>query len=351
MTGASCVTIGGATVGSVGVYKSVDKGENWAAIASMPTTQGVKSLGSLNIYNIVMDPSDPNALYACTRGQGLYYTYNGGESWQEVAAMKSKYIYGLAIDPKDKCVIYASDGQHLFKTNDCSRSWKLIFTEERTEQRFVSVSVDFGDSKIVYAAQLGGDILRSIDGGQSWRVVKRFNFNLQYLGSDSFVPKRLYAAGYRDGLYRSDDGGENWIDLNNGLESFTDSKTFYRFVLNPGQKDSIFWISKYGILRSDDAGASWSDMSLLTPPGSVNIYSFAISPHNQKELYYTGTLLDSNNQHVRSTFYKSIDGGKNWITKKLPTNTIPVSMIIHPEKNDVLIMGFTVLEKPKATGF
>ena len=341
-TGASCISKG--TTQPMGVFRSVDKGDKWEAVAAFPTPQGVKSIAGIKVYRIFEDPSDANAFYLGTRGQGLFYTYNSGDSWQEVSAMKGKFIYALAVNPRDKCDIYASDGPHIYRSEDCSRTWNLVFTEERTTQRFVSVIFDYADADVIYAAQLGGDILRSADKGRSWQVIKRFNFQLQDLMADKQNPKRLYVAAYRQGLWRSDDGGQSWVDLNQDLGRFNDSKAFYRLVLNPAQKNSLFWACKYGILRSDDAGETWTDLKLLTPPGAVNIFGLAVNPKNQKEIYYTGTILGDNNVHVKSTFYKTSDGGQSWVTKKLPTETIPVMIKVHPEKDNVLLMGFTLLD-------
>ena len=343
LTGVSCLTTGGTAQGPMGMFRSADKGETWGAIQTLPSAQGVQSIAGLKIFRIFEDPGDPNAMYLGTRGQGLYYTYNNGDTWQAVSAMNGKFIYALAVNPKDKCTIYVSDGPNIYKTEDCSRSWKLVYTEQRTGQRMVAMAVDFGDDKTVYAAELGGDILLSQDGGGSWRVVKRFGFDLQHLVADPFKAGRIYVATYRNGLFRSDDIGANWTDLSSGLDPYSDSKNFYRLVLNNGQKDSLYWVSKYGILRSDDAGNSWKDLKLITPPGSVNIYAFAVNPNNAKEMYYTGTILGDQNVHVRSTFYKTVDGGTNWVTKKLPTNTVPAAIRIHPTQNNVLFMGFTIL--------
>lgn len=345
LTGASCIQTSGTGSGALGIFRSDDKGDAWVSASAVPTAQGVKSISGVNVFRLHTDPSDPSAIYLASRGQGLMYTYDFGASWQVVSVFNNKFIYGLAVDPKDKCTIYVSDGANIYKTIDCSRTWKLVYTEQRPNQRFVSLAVDYGNSKLIYGGIVGGDVLMSGDAGASWRVVKRFGTELQYLATDPSSPKRLYVATQRNGLFRSDDGGENWTDLSAGLDKFSDSKTFYRLVLNPGQKDSLFWISKYGILRSDDAGQNWEEMKLITPPGSVNIYSFAINPDNQKEIYYTGTILGDKNVHVRSTFYKSIDGGNNWVTKKLPTNTIPAYLLINPQNSSQLLLGFMNLEK------
>ncbi len=346
LTGASCISLSGQSKGVVGMFRSDNKGDAWRQIVSYPTVQGVKNLAGLLVFKIFTDPSDDNALYLGTRGQGLYYTYDNGESWQSVAVMNNKFIYGLAVDPKDKCIIYTTDGAHVYRSTDCSRNWELMYTEEQLSKRFVDLVVSFKDSKSIYAVQTNGDFLRSNDSGVSWRIVKRFGFEVRTLVADPLKSDRLYLATYKDGLYRSDDGGVTWTDLSKGFENYSDSKIFNRLILNQAQKDSLFWISKYGILRSDDAGVTWKDLKLLTAPGSINIYSFAINPKNQSEIYYTGTILDNKNQNVRSTFYRSTDGGNNWVTKKLPTNTIPTTMLIHPVNNSMLFLGFTTLDQP-----
>ncbi|MDD2758383.1 MAG: hypothetical protein PHD72_03380 [Patescibacteria group bacterium] len=343
-TGASCITQQ-AAVGPMGVFRSADKGEKWTQINALPTSQGVKSISGVRTYRIFDDPSDPNAFYLATRGQGLYYTYNNGDSWQAVPFMNGKFIYALVVDPKDKCTIYASDGPRVYKTIDCARTWEQVFNETRTGERLVALDIGiFDNKKIIWGAELNGDILISRDEGRGWQVVKRFNLQLQDLAVDrAATTTRVYVATYRSGLYRTDDNGATWVDLREGMKKFNDSKTFYRILINPAQKNSLFWVSKYGILRSDDAGVTWTDMKLLTPPGAVAIYGFAVNPKNQKEIYYTGTILGEKNAHINSTFYKSTDGGVTWVTKKLPTNTIPAAIKVHTVNDSVLLMGFTLL--------
>ncbi len=345
LLGAGCISFGATPAGPLGAFRSADKGESWQQINAYPTPQVVKSLAGVKVYRFFPDPSDPNAFYMGTRGQGLFYTYNKGDSWQAVEAMSGRFIYAVAVDPKSKCTVLVSDGAHIYKTTDCSRSWVLVYTDERPDERVSSVAFDYGNPKNVYAAQLGGEVLASPDGGTTWRVAKRFGagVSLQYVATNPLVPGQVYVAGAQSGLSRSDDGGNTWNSLSEGLGNFNDSLSFYRLVLHPTEKDTVFWVSKYGILKSNDAGKSWTDLKLLTPPGSVNIYAFAVSPGNHKEIYYVGTVLGDKGAS-RSTFYKSVDGGSSWVTKKLPTNTIPVTLLIHPTDTKTLFMGFTIPE-------
>ncbi|MBI2444351.1 MAG: hypothetical protein HYV42_03880 [Candidatus Magasanikbacteria bacterium] len=341
LLGQGCLNLQSKQAGPAGVFRSVDRGENWTPAVSLPTAQGVKSIAGVNVFRFFPDPGDPNALYLASRNQGLFYTYNRGESWNRVEPLSGKFIYALAVDPHNKCAIFVSDGPHIYRTLDCSRSWQLVYTEERPLERFVALAVDYGTSTLVYGATIGGDVFRSTDRGASWQAVKRFGFEIRELLVDPFASRRVYVAAHRQGLYRSDDAGVNWANLSRGFDAYSEANNFYRLVLHPGRKNSLFWVSKYGILRSDDLGYTWQDIKLLTPPGSVSIFAFAVSPKNDDEMYYLATILNEKQLPVRSTFYKTADGGVNWVTKKLPTNTIPVGIHLHPLEPNMLFLGFT----------
>lgn len=340
--GAGCISFGSSAPGPMGLYRSSDKGDTWQPAQTLLTPQGVKSLSGAKVYRLFTDPTDPNALYLATRGQGLYYSYNKAASWQFVEALGAKFIYSVAVDPEDKCTIYVTDGASIFKTTDCLRTWKTVYTEQRG-QRVSALAVEYGSSAAVYAAFQSGELLKSVTGGQSWRSIYRAVGEIRDLQADPQTPGRFYLSTYRNGLFRSDNSGVSWIDVSDGIKNYNGGLNFFRLVLHPKDKNHIFWLSRYGILRSDNAGSTWVNMELLSPPGSVNVYSFAVSPLNFKEMYYVGTILGENNTS-RSTFYKSTDGGVNWITKKLPTNTIPINILIHPSETGLLFLGFTILE-------
>jgi photosystem II stability/assembly factor-like uncharacterized protein len=155
LTGAGCISGSGSTTGPMGVFRSDDKGENWKKVATFPTAKGVQSIETVKVYRIFTDPSDPNALYLGTRGQGLYYSYNNGDSWQFANDLANKFIYSVAVDPKDKCTIYVTDGSSIYKTSDCSRTWTNIQTDPQPNSQITSLSVDYGNSQVVYAGVIG----------------------------------------------------------------------------------------------------------------------------------------------------------------------------------------------------
>jgi len=285
-TGASCISFSNQSQGVKGMFMTEDKGEKWKAISAYPTVQGVKSISGIDVYLVARDPSDMNTLYLGSRGQGLYYTHNSGNSWQNVPAMNNKFIYSVVVDSKDKCNIYVTDGPHIYKSEDCTRTWKLVFTEERVNLRLTDLAIDYTNPNIIYASQLNGDIIKSQNAGKSWLVVKRFGFDVRNIVSDPNQKDRVYVAGRSNGLYRSDDAGKTWKNLSDDFKNYSKSQSYYRLILNPAQKGNLYWVSKYGILYSADAGEKWTDVKLLTSPGSVNIYSFAVNPKNSKEISF-----------------------------------------------------------------
>ncbi|MBU2541960.1 hypothetical protein KJ785_00160 [Patescibacteria group bacterium] len=344
--GAGCVSFSGggaSTAGPVGMFVSTDKGEQWQSISSLLTEEGLKSIAGVNVYRLFEDPQDAKAMYLASRDNGLFYTYNNGKTWQQVSdpALSSGFIYALAVHPKNKCIIYATNGRQLFRTDDCSRNWKEMYRESRSNVLITSLAFNqFGPYEI-YIGQSNGDLMRSYDSGNSWSVIHRFGDRIHSIVTSPLQEGMSYVITSKNGLYRTDDNATSWVSLKAELSKFSGSLEYRRHLLHPTDANTFYWISTYGILKSVDRGESWVPYDLIHPPGSANIYAFAIDPKNDNNIYYIATIGN------RSTFYKSLDGGKNWITKKLPSGQYPVVLRVHPDNSDILYLGFTVPPESK----
>lgn len=340
LTGAGCSVSGqktATTTGPGGVFTSIDKGETWKQTALFPTVDGVKNLQSVSVFDFIEDPVDPNTFYWATRGNGLFYTTDGAKSWSRANAPLNKgFIYSVAIHPQDHCTVYVSNGKQVLRSTDCLRSWSEVYREARADNvRTVAIN-PFAPFQVMLVKEKG-DILQSADAGVSWEIITRMKrTTLINLIADPMKEGRWYVASRDKGLFRSDDGGQTWQDLNKGLRKYPGATTYRDFSVYSTKENVVYWISTYGILRSEDAGETWTPFELITPPGSAKIYAFNVNKQNEKEIYYTATI------GVRSTFYKSIDGGKSWITKKLPSAQIPTSLRLDPKDENVVYLGFTI---------
>ncbi|MEK7083622.1 MAG: hypothetical protein AAB932_00110 [Patescibacteria group bacterium] len=340
VTGAGCLSLKSSndpsTTGPAGMFVSPDRGETWGQIVSLPKAEGVSSLANVSVYRVIEDPQDPKAMYWLSRGEGFFFSYDEGETWQRPSGpLASGFVYSIAVDPTDKCTLYGTNGLLVYRSDDCSRSWTEVYRESRSD-RVAAIAVNPFPPYELYVLKSGGDLLKSEDQGISWSVMQRFRQRVDHLIADHYQPGVLYIATRKNGMYRSVDMGETWEFLTEPISRFSGGTEYRRMFLHPTREGVIYWICTYGILVSEDSGETWRGMELITPPGSADIYAFAVNPTNDKEMYYTATV------NYRSTFYKTVDGGENWITKKLPSGQVPTALRVHPEQEQVVYIGFTI---------
>ncbi len=325
------------TTGPAGVFVSVDKGDNWQSISLLPTVDGVKDLSDVSVYRLFPDPQDPEALYWATRRNGFYFSYDEGRTWQQPrGGIDRGFIYSITVDPRDRCTLYITNGLQIMRSDDCSRSWEEVYRESRSDTKITSITFNPHNPEEIFMLESEGDLLKTTDEGKSWTVVHRFERDSADIFADNLQKDVFFVATRDSGIYRSIDGGETWVSLEENMSDFSGAHEYRRFYLHPTQRETLYWVSTYGILRSTNSGDTWESIDLITPPGSVQIYGFAVNPNNENELYYTATI---NN---RSTFYRSVDGGINWTTKKLPSGQLPTLLYVHPEKEDIVYLGFTI---------
>jgi photosystem II stability/assembly factor-like uncharacterized protein len=334
-SGASCVRFEQPQADG-GVFKSTDKGETWQQKVQIATGDPKKkaTISNVNVVLMVMDPQNNQTIYLGTTENGLYFTNDGGESWQRTAFQKGR-INAIAIDPKTTCNIYVATGNKIYKTADCIKTWSEIYVETRPNQMVTSLAVDFYDPKIIYAGLSAGELLKSTDEGASWSVIKRFDDKILKILFSAHDSRIIYVATQRNGLWKSTDAGAGWISLNSGIEAFPGAFDFKDLILDLSKKDTLILVSKYGLLKTVDGGSTWQPINLLTPPESIDIFSIAVNPQNGNEIYY-GTA---------TTFYKSVNGGERWIPRRLPTGRAATFLLVDPQNPNIIYLGTTKFKK------
>jgi len=332
LTGQGCIQFGGGGKAAVdgGVFKSSDKGENWTQKVAVAAVKPA-AISNVNVMTMVFDPQDSRTIYLGTAENGLFYSLDGADSWLQAGALSAGRVSAVAVDYKDKCNVYASIGNKIFKTTDCTRTWQNIYVDTRAEQVVHSLAVDSYNPVVIYAGLSGGDLLKSTDGGGSWTVIQRFENPVLKILVNYYDTRIIYVGTQSAGIWKSTDGGSTWSDLNETLKKYGGSMEFKNMVLDFSKRDSLVLASKYGLLKTSDGGTNWEPINLLTPPGSVEIYSLALNPQNGNEIYY-GTA---------STLYKTNDGGMKWVTRKLPTSRAATYLLVDPVNGNLIYLGVT----------
>ena len=214
-----------------GLYKTTDGGKTWK-----------KTLGNnewTGVTDIVIDPLDPDRLYAATwdrhrtvaaymgggPGSGIHRSTDGGETWEQLKKglpESNMAKIGLAISPQKPDVLYAAieldrRSGGIYKSTDRGSSW-----EKQSDAVAGATGPHYYQE--LYASPHAFDriylvdvrIQVSDDGGKTVRRLKE-----QHKHSDSHAiafrkddPDYLL-IGTDGGIYESFDLAENWRFMNN----------------------------------------------------------------------------------------------------------------------------------------
>lgn len=225
------------------VYKSTDGGIKWKRDGDEKgffTTYGG--------YSLAIDPGDSDILWC----GGRYY--NKSTKKFPVAAMKidgikdwpngkwNNYkltdselgcIYNIAIDPTDGNIVYASgeaDGKSvLFKTTDGGSNWNNI-TDNTFGRYLKEIAIDPTNTSILYAAASSA-LYKSMDAGASW--IKKDCQGATAIVINPDNNNVLYAGTYVGGVWRSEDGAETWVKMSDGLGE--NAQEISTLKINPGK--------------------------------------------------------------------------------------------------------------------
>lgn len=315
-----------------GVWKTTDRGTTW--VNKRAFVQGPKVSANAATFSIValaFDPQDTNTIYAATGENGLVYSLDGGDSWQQAKTLSTGRVNIVAVDPKNKCTVYASSANKIFKTETCGRDWIQIFFDPRTDKSFTKLVVDWYNPTNLYAGTSEGDVFKSHDSGANWQTIKRVEgAAITSLVMDPRDSRLLYVGTQGDGIWKTPDGGSTWVQIKKQFgDEYRDAHRVTQIVLDPKSPTAIYVVSKYGIIKSDDQGQTWKALNLTAPPGTIKISSFAIDPTDNKKMVYTGP----------NTVTYTSDGGITWSAKKLPTTRAGSVVLIEPKNGNILYLG------------
>jgi len=318
----------GLTGGSI--YKSTDGGNNWQqkrSLLSLPLEE--KYLDNFETNVFVFDPQDPQTIYLGTQKNGLFVSFDGAESWQEVKRLPKGKISSLVVDPKAKHIVYVGIENRIFKTDDANRTWKNIYLDTFSDVEISALAVNHLFPNIVTAGLSDGRLIRSNDGGLSWNSLKNFKKRIGKILINPYNPQIIYVTLLDQEIFRSENHGNDWKSLEEYYHSFSRAEKIQQLIFNPNFPDALISISGAGLLHTEDGGQNWTEYKLVTSGDNVEIYSLAVDPQNADIIYYA----------TNKTLYKSIDNGENWTTKPVPSKRIPNKILVDPINSNILYLG------------
>ncbi|MDP2644927.1 MAG: hypothetical protein Q8P24_08305 [Desulfobacterales bacterium] len=131
-----------------------------------------------------------------------------------------EHVHSIALD-SDGEVLFLGAHTGLFRSDDRGRSWKKVpLSTQRAHLDVMGVTPDPRDPKTIYIATHESGVLKSADGGVSWKEANTGlgGLDVHGLALDPNKPFKLHAAVREKGagIYRTTNQGEKWIRVDDG---------------------------------------------------------------------------------------------------------------------------------------
>lgn len=279
--------------------------------------QSWKNLGPGNIggrtRSLVIQPDNPNIMYAAGVTGGVWKSLNGGRTWRPLTDLLPNIVVSaLAMDPSDPRILYAGTGEGVFR-----------------------------------AGFRGAGIFKSVNSGKTWtRLASTWNVDFRYTNDiviSANDPRRLYAAT-RTGVWRSRNRGNTWVRILDpqielgclDLAIRTDRETDVLFASCGSIKQATVYRHLHAETGTDwEAVLSETDMSRT---------SLAIAPSDQDVVYALAssrgvTTTDPDYEDALHAVFRSDSGGDagSWVATVRNTDPVLLNTLIMSSPGNAMI--------------
>lgn len=295
-------TVFALTTYAVGLLKSTDGGRHW--------TLANRGIRSYSLYQLAIDPRNPDVVYVGAGGGGLYKSVDGGATFVEKNdGLGNTNIGSIVLHPwnPDRLYIVTSTGVQI--SPDGGDSWQAWnhgddFTQSQQFQDLVILPAE--PETVLLASNRGVFVRRT--GDPAWMLAS-LDLAGRRITAMALHPdgRRVFAAALRDGetlegggLYVSEDRGAHWTLW--GPDGTLARQWIRQIRFDPTRSGAVYLAtSTAGVLSSGDDGHTWEERNQGL--GERDVRALAIDPVHPGRLY-AGT-------HGKGVFLSS-DAGRRW---------------------------------------
>jgi len=340
-----------------GVYKSTDAGASFTHMG-LPETQ--------SIHRVVVHPQDPNVVYVAAVGQlfgpnperGVFKTSDGGRTWDHVLFVNDDTgATDLVMDPSNPEILYAAtyqrrrtgygfngggEGSGIWKSEDAGANWTRLSGNGLPAGTMGRIGLDVSRSNpdVVYALievapdqepsgqsrpdqdpQSSG-VWRSSDKGRSWQFRSNENNRPMYYSIIRVDPNDenvVYTGGST--VSRSEDGGRSFEGLPGVGFVHVDH---HHIWIDPADSDHLMVANDGSVDVSYDRGFTFESFRTIS---AAQFYQ--ISVDQRRPYYVCGGLQDNGSWcgpsavrglYISADAWYRVGGGDGTYSAVDPTN-------------------------------
>lgn len=333
----------GAPASSDALYRSTDGGATWA-----PATNDLPPGAITEIYVDHKDDSVWIGLQERTDGtpprSGPWRSVDEGHTWQRVRLDRDDLLVrSVARDMQGELLVAAVSAEeagssYVYRSSDDGASWRKVElprTGDSPDNVLSTLVVHPLDAQLLYAVTVGGDLLSSGDGGNTWfcdadAFTCAATRQTSQLVIEPDAGHALMLLGARSGAWsvlRSTDDGKTWAEVRaRGLPEVQPG-VFAATALGNGV---ILANTLGGTYRSVDRGATWQPLEGALSSGPAQEFVLLRNASNNRSVVLAAT---------GHGLFASPDAGALWRTHGtgLPHNSTVAGLLTHPNQPDLIV--------------
>jgi photosystem II stability/assembly factor-like uncharacterized protein len=242
-----------AGVEDAALFRSTDGGGTWHELAGLrghgsgPSWQ--PGAGGMCLHTILLDPRDPKRIFVAISAAGAFRSDDAGRTWRPInRGLHSLYIpnptaevghcvHRLAMHPSRPDLLFMQKHWDVMRSDDGGESWREISGNLPSDFGF-PIDVHAHEPETVYVVPIKSDsehyppdgklrVYRSRTGGGEWEALTRglpqrncyVNVLRDAMAVDSLDPCGVYFGTTGGQVYVSADDGDNWVPIVRDLPS------------------------------------------------------------------------------------------------------------------------------------